>query len=118
MEIKFENGSILESIESNDCKRSKRACREVETIMEKVEEKIVEAKRKIHKFYCDKCGKYLGENEEYDDGYYEDIGYVIKRIVVNEKQYLYKRHLCDKCKEKFYEDLGNVLEVVGFVKVE
>ena len=26
--------------------------------MEKVEEK--KAKRKIHKFYCDKCGKYLG----------------------------------------------------------
>lgn len=29
MKIKFENGSILESIESNDCKRSKR----VEEIM-------------------------------------------------------------------------------------
>lgn len=25
MKIKFENGSVLESIESNDCKRSKRA---------------------------------------------------------------------------------------------
>lgn len=92
-------------------------CREMETIMEKVEEKIVEAKRKIHKFYCDKCGKYLGGIEEYDDGYYEEIGFVIQRIVINGKQYLYKRHLCDKCKENFYKDLGNVLEVVGFVKV-
>lgn len=86
--------------------------------MDKTEEKIVEVKRKIHKFYCDHCGKYLSENEEYDDGYYEEIGYAIQRIVVNGKQYLYKRHLCNKCKENFYKDLGNVLEVVGFVKVE
>lgn len=35
--------------------------------MEKIEEKIVEEKRKIHKFYCDKCGEYLGESEEFDD---------------------------------------------------
>ncbi len=74
-------------------------------------------KRKIHKFYCDKCGEYLGDVEEYDDGYYEEIGYVTQRIVINGKQYLYKRHLCDKCKENFYKDLGNVLEIVGFVKV-
>ena len=85
--------------------------------MEKVEEKIVKAKREIHKFYCDKCGEYLGEIEEYDDGYYEEIRCVTKRIVINGKQYLYKRHLCDKCKENFYKDLGNVLEIVGFVKV-
>ena len=85
--------------------------------MEKVEEKIVEAKRKIHKFYCDKYGKYLCEIEEYYDGYYEEIRYVTQRIVINGKQYLYKRHLCDKCKENFYKDLGNVLEIVCFVKV-
>ena len=29
--------------------------------MKKVEEKTVEVKRKIHKFYCDRCGEYLGE---------------------------------------------------------
>lgn len=84
--------------------------------MEKVEEKIVKAKRKIHKFYCDKCGKYLGGIEEYDDGYCEEIGYIAQRIVVNGKHYLYKRHLCDKCKENFYEDLGNAIEMIGFVK--
>lgn len=86
--------------------------------MEKVEEKKVEVKRKIHKFYCDKCGEYLGDAEEYDDEYYEEIGYVTQRIVINGKQYLYKGHLCNKCKENFYKDLGNVLEIVGFVKVE
>lgn len=92
-------------------------CREMETIMENVEEKTVEVKRKIHKFYCDKCGKYLGGIEECYDGYYEELGYFAERIIVNGKHYLYKRHLCDKCKENFYKDLGNVLEVVGFVKV-
>ena len=86
--------------------------------MEKVEEKIVEVKRKIHKFYCDKCGECLGESEEYDDRYYENIGYITERIVMkNGNQYLYKRHLCDRCKEKFCEDLGKVLEIGGFVKV-
>lgn len=75
-------------------------------------------KRKIHKFYCDECGEYLGESEEYGDEYYDKIGYISQRVIVNGKQYIYKSHLCDKCKEKFYEDLGNVLEVVGFVKVE
>ena len=84
--------------------------------MEKVEEKKVEVKRKIHKFYCDKCGEYLGDVEEYYDGYYAEIGYIIQRIVINKKQYLYKRHLCDKCKENFYEDLGNAIEMIGFVK--
>lgn len=92
-------------------------CREMETIMENVEEKTVEVKRKIHKFYCDKCGEYLGESEEFDDEYYEEIGYVTQRVVVNGKQYIYKRHLCSKCKENFYKDLGNVLEIVGFVNV-
>lgn len=86
--------------------------------MDKVEEKIVEIKRKVHKFYCDKCGEYLGESEEFDDEYYEQIGYISQRVVVNGKQYLNKGHLCGKCKENFYKDLGNVLEVVGFVKVE
>lgn len=84
--------------------------------MEKVEEKTVEVKRKIHKFYCDRCGEYLGESEEYYDGYYAEIGYIVQRVIVNKKQYLYKRHLCDKCKENFYEDLGNVIETIGFVK--
>lgn len=93
------------------------ACEEMETVMEKVEEKIVEVKRKIHKFYCDRCGEYLGEVEEFDDGYYEETGYISQRININGKQYYYKGHLCDKCKENFYKDLGNVLEIVGFAKV-
>lgn len=77
--------------------------------MEKVEEKIVEVKRKIHKFYCDKCGEYLGESEEYDDGYYEDIGYIAERIVMkNGTPYYYTGYLCEKCKEKHYKELNNL----------
>lgn len=92
------------------------ACREMEKIMEKVEERIVEKKRKIHKFYCNKCGKYLGEIEEYYDGYYEEIGYISQRVVVNETPYYYKGHLCSKCKEEHYKELSNLLETIGFVK--
>lgn len=84
--------------------------------MEKVEEKIVEAKRKIHKFYCDKCGEYLGEEEELDDGYYEDIGYIVESIVVNDIPYYYTGYLCEKCKEGHFKELGSILETIGFVK--
>ena len=85
--------------------------------MEKVKEKIVEEKRKIHKFYCDRCGEYLGESEEYDDGYYEEIGYIAERIVMkNGTPYYYRGHLCNKCKEDHYKELSNILETIGFVK--
>ena len=84
--------------------------------MEKVEEKIVEEKRKNHKFYCDRCGEYLGESEEYDDAYYEEIGYIAERIVVNGTPYYYIGHLCNKCKEEHYKELSNLLETIGFVK--
>lgn len=91
-------------------------CREMEKIMEKVEEKIVEEKRKIHKFYCDKCGKYLGVIKEYDDGYYEELGSFGERIVVNGTPYYCTGHLCSKCKEEHYKELSNLLETIGFVK--
>lgn len=84
--------------------------------MEKVEEKTIEVERKIHKFYCDKCGEYLGESEEYDDGYYENFGYIAERIVVNGTPYCYRGHLCNKCREEHYKELSNFLETIGFVK--
>ena len=38
-------------------------------------EKIVERERKeiwkYHEFYCDSCGKKIGESVEADDGYFE-----------------------------------------------
>ncbi len=86
--------------------------------MEKVEEKIVEVKRKVHKFYCDKCGEYLGESEEYDDGYYEEIGYIYEDIVVDETPYRYIGYLCNNCKEKHFKELGSFLETIEFVKNE
>ncbi len=84
--------------------------------MEKIEEKTIEVKRKIHKFYCDRCGEYLGESEEYDDGYYENFGYIAERIVVNGTSYYHRGYLCEKCKKEHFEELGNVLEANGFVK--
>lgn len=84
--------------------------------MKKVEEKTIEVKRKIHKFYCDKCGEYLGEIEEYDDGYYTEIGYIFERVVVNGTPYCYRGNLCNKCTEEHYKELSNILETIGFVK--
>ena len=42
--------------------------------MEKAKEIIREIKTYEHSFYCDECNKYLGTSQEYDDGWYEDIG--------------------------------------------
>jgi formylmethanofuran dehydrogenase subunit E len=84
--------------------------------MEKVEEKIIEEKRKIHKFYCDRCGEYLGEVKEYYDGCCKEIGRIFERIVINGTPYYYKGNLCSECKEEHYKELSNLFETIGFVK--
>lgn len=91
-------------------------CREMEKIMEKIEEKIVEEKRKIHKFYCDKCGEYLGESEEDKNGCYKKFGCVNHRMNVGGRRYCYRRHLCDRCVKNLNEDFCNLLEMLGYVK--
>lgn len=40
------------------------------SIIDKTEIKSEMIKKRIHNFYCDNCGEYLGAVKEYDDGYY------------------------------------------------
>lgn len=37
-----------------------------------------------HEFYCDNCGKFLGSSEEWDDGYYEELGSFENKLYINE----------------------------------
>jgi len=68
--------------------------------MEKILEKERIEKLMIHEFYCDLCGKKIGESVEFDDGYYEELNEV-KFVIQNaygSNRYSKKLHLCDICR--------------------
>lgn len=68
-----------------------------------------------HEFYCDDCGKHLGTSEEYDDGWYDEIGMFQLVIPVDGRLHL-EKYLCDNCREKFLNDFKATLENMGFKK--
>jgi hypothetical protein len=67
----------------------------------------------VHEFYCDECGAYLGKSEEYDDGYYPEIGEFEITVNIN-GWYILKECLCDKCAEKKTNDIYKALKNLGF----
>lgn len=82
--------------------------------MEKVKEYEVRKQSRVHEFYCDNCGKYLGGSEEYEDGYYKTPFNYEYRVLLNSKWYKNKRTLCDYCKLKFEEKYIETLKKLGF----
>jgi hypothetical protein len=58
---------------------------------------------RVHNFYCDGCGKYLGQSLEYDDGWYEERGY-----------YILHKHLCKKCESKLSLEIEENLRRLDF----
>ena len=81
--------------------------------MEKVERNTVTTETVIHKFYCDKCGEYIGESEEYDVDYYTEKGKFEVKINFN-GWYILKECLCDKCAEKKTNEIYRALKDLGF----
>ena len=67
-----------------------------------------------HEFHCDDCGAYLGASEEYDDGWYKQIGNFNLRYYTSQDWYVLNKHLCDTCKEKLLSKLCATLEDMGF----
>lgn len=88
-------------------------------------DQIVTTKRIIedrtHKFYCDECGKFLGESTEYSDGYYEKFGEVPRHDMPQYNHILgihiklSKTCLCDECLEKKQEEVREALGKLGFI---
>lgn len=66
----------------------------MEKILEKETRKLI-----IHEFYCDLCGKKIGESIELDDGYFTELNEVEFVIQNNygSNRYSKKMHLCDNC---------------------
>lgn len=74
----------------------------------------------IHEFYCDKCGAFIGESDEYDDGWYEEPGEYSWDIRGAAGTWNMKGHYCQACFEKVnyqvVSTIGNTLKALGFKK--
>lgn len=84
--------------------------------MEKITSKEVKSILNTHNFYCDMCGKHLGNTEEYNDGYYKTIGDYDLKFNVNSEWYSLHCNLCVECRAKMREGIINALLSMGFVK--
>ena len=77
--------------------------------MEKTKEIKIEQIKYTHVFYCDGCNKELGQSEEYDDGYYEEIGeYEQTAFIKGVGWFKLKRHFCRDCADKIAAKLIEV----------
>ena len=70
-----------------------------------------------HIFYCDVCGKELGFSQEYDDGWYKELGeYEMSFYTGLHGWYKLHMHLCDNCAREYNEKIVNALLDLGFKK--
>ena len=78
--------------------------------MDKIEtvERVIE--ERVHRFFCDDCGEFLGESTEWEDGYYREIG----EFSTCYGCYRVKKHLCNTCRDKFENKLIQTLKDLGF----
>ena len=79
--------------------------------MKTVSTKTIEVR--VHSFYCDECGKYLGTSEEFDDGYFASFGDLLIDIYVGNR-YILKKCLCEDCTNKLREKIKLSLIELGF----
>ena len=72
----------------------------------------------VHSFYCDECGKYLGDIEEYDNnnGWCEELGSFEMIIPVGGSWYWIKKCLCTDCRSKMIKQIQSSLTSLGFVE--
>lgn len=82
--------------------------------MKKIEKVIREREEYKHHFYCDDCNKYLGVTEEYDDGYYEELGKLKLSFHLANGWYGIDKHFCEECRKNYLEKLVNSLKELGF----
>lgn len=88
--------------------------------MEKSIEKTVVSIKTTHQFYCDDCGKFLGESDECDDGWYPTPKAVIGRRIswrVNGVGYKIEKCICEECDNTFMRKIDKALTELGFDKI-
>lgn len=84
--------------------------------MEKLETNTRTIKNVTHHFYCDSCNKYLGKSEEYDDGYYPELGEFELNFYLPDGWYNINKCFCYGCREKFLNKMRSTLTELGFKK--
>lgn len=76
--------------------------------MDKVEIKQIVTEYKIHKFYCDDCGKFLLESKEsYDDYYQQPKKYYIQHVKLI-------GNYCEECGSKRARAVIDFAKKMGF----
>lgn len=73
----------------------------------------------LYHYYCDECGKHLGDVREFDDGYVPEPDNCCHEYIecrVGTKSFVIDEILCDKCSKELYENLEKVLVKIGFVE--
>ncbi len=87
--------------------------------MEKLEEVAIKTIRKIHRFFCDKCGEELGQSLEHADGYCptpETVHGSGIQWFFEGKWYRLKGHYCERCKETINKDVLAFFKYFGIEK--
>lgn len=84
--------------------------------MEKLETKTCTREETTHHFYCDDCNKYLGKTEEYDDGWYPELGEFELKFYLPSGWYEVNKCLCDECRQEFLQKVEKTLVELGFEK--
>ena len=84
--------------------------------MEKLETRPCTREETTHHFYCDDCNKYLGKTEEYDDGYYPELGEFELKFYLPSGWYKVNKCLCDECRQKFLQKVEKTLVELSFEK--
>ena len=75
---------------------------------------VVEKTKVTHKFFCDECGCFIDESEEYEDGWYPCDCCREWKIFIDGRWYYKKAELCDDCTNKVTNNIINALEKLGF----
>ena len=81
--------------------------------MEQIDYGMIEVDNPIHKFYCDMCKKFIGESEEDDDGYYEELGTYEQSFLIGH-WYKLNMCLCKDCREKKNKEIITTIKSLGF----
>lgn len=84
--------------------------------MEKTEIHIRTNKVSRHSFYCDGCQKHLGTTEEYEDGWYPELGKFELSIYLPSGWYRVEKCFCNDCKKKYLNELLGNLKARDFKK--
>lgn len=82
--------------------------------MEKVETKTRQIEDRTHHFYCDNCGTHIGSSDEYEDGYYEELGEFELSWFTPDGWYKLKKCLCPSCRDELLADIYDAIEDIGF----